>query len=136
MPTNDAAEPSHVCPGIGIHAIDIVQPPGIGIWDIVDMDAHQAVVNAALATKSSAETARNVCREDRSETMTRYLLCHNRIATTTTSLAVLVVALPPGTGLVAPFGSAIEPLIHSPQPVHSACVGGVGMIDNAVFERE
>src|SRR5439155_511699 len=30
MPRNDAAAPGHVCPGIRIHAIDIVQPPGIG----------------------------------------------------------------------------------------------------------
>jgi len=31
MPRTDAAAPGHVCPGIRIHAIDIVQPPGIGI---------------------------------------------------------------------------------------------------------
>jgi hypothetical protein len=40
-----------------IHAIDIVQPPGIGI-PIADMDAHQTIVSAALPAKSSAETAR------------------------------------------------------------------------------
>jgi hypothetical protein len=28
---NDAAVPSHVSPGIRIHTIDIVQPPGICI---------------------------------------------------------------------------------------------------------
>ena len=27
MPRNDAAAPGHVCPGIRIHTIDIVQPP-------------------------------------------------------------------------------------------------------------
>jgi hypothetical protein len=32
-----------------IHAIDIVQPPGIGIPAIVDIDAHHAAVAAALA---------------------------------------------------------------------------------------
>jgi hypothetical protein len=42
-----------------IHAIDIVQPPGIGMPPIADMDAHQAIVVAALATKSSAATPRN-----------------------------------------------------------------------------
>jgi len=31
MPRNDAAAPGHVYPGIRIHVIDIVQPPGIGI---------------------------------------------------------------------------------------------------------
>jgi hypothetical protein len=56
MPTNDAAAPGHVCSGIRIHAIDIVQPPGIGISPIADMDAHQKVVSAVLAAKSSAET--------------------------------------------------------------------------------
>jgi hypothetical protein len=32
-----------------IHAIDIVQPSGIGISPIADMDAHQRIVSAALA---------------------------------------------------------------------------------------
>jgi hypothetical protein len=52
MPRNDAAAPGHVCPGIRIHAIDIAQPPGIGIPPIADMDAHQTIVTAALAAKS------------------------------------------------------------------------------------
>ena len=60
MPRNAAAAAGHVCPGIRIHAIDIVQPPGIGIPPIADMDAHQAIVPAALAAKTSAETPRNV----------------------------------------------------------------------------
>jgi len=46
MPRNDAAAPGHVCPGIRIHAIDIVQPPGIGISPIADMDVHQMIVSA------------------------------------------------------------------------------------------
>ncbi len=53
-PRNDAATPGHVCPGIRIHAMDIVQPPGIGISPIADMDAHQMIVTAALAAKSDA----------------------------------------------------------------------------------
>jgi len=56
---------------IRIHAIDIVQPPGIGISPIADMDAHQTIVTAALAAKSSAETPQNACWEARSETMRR-----------------------------------------------------------------
>ena len=71
MPRNDAAAPDHVCPGIRIHAIDIVQPPGIGISPIADMDAHQTIVIAALAAKSTAETPRNACWEARSEAMRR-----------------------------------------------------------------
>jgi hypothetical protein len=71
MPRNDAAAPGHVCPGISIHAIDIVQPPGIGISPIADMDAHQTFVTAALAAKSSAETPKKARWEARSETMLR-----------------------------------------------------------------
>ena len=53
-PKPDAAAPGHVCPGS--HAIDIVQPPGIGISPIADMDANQTIVTAALPTNSSAGT--------------------------------------------------------------------------------
>ena len=71
MPRTDAAAPGHVCPGIRIHTIDIVQPPGIGIPPIADMDAHQTIVTAALAAKSSAETLKKACWEARSEAMRR-----------------------------------------------------------------
>src|SRR5215472_730129 len=56
MARNDAAAPDHVCPGIRIQAIDIVQSPGIGIWPIAAMDEHQTVVTVTLDAKSSAET--------------------------------------------------------------------------------
>ncbi|MGE0116682.1 MAG: hypothetical protein AB7S71_20575 [Dongiaceae bacterium] len=69
MPRNDAAAPGQVCPGIRIHAIDIVQPPGIGIPSIADMDAHQTIVSAALTAKSSAETPKKARSEARSQTM-------------------------------------------------------------------
>jgi hypothetical protein len=69
MPRNDAAAPTHVCPGIRIHAIDIVQPPGIGIPPIADMHPHQTMVAAALAAKSSAETPKKPRPEAGSETM-------------------------------------------------------------------
>ncbi|HWS71431.1 MAG TPA: hypothetical protein VN605_04925 [Thermoanaerobaculia bacterium] len=55
MPRNDAAAAGQVWPGIRIQAIDIVQPPGIGIPPIADMRAHQTIVTAALPVKSSAE---------------------------------------------------------------------------------
>ena len=53
------------------HAIDIVQPPGIGISPIADLDAHQTIVTAALAAKSSAEMPKKARWEARSETMRR-----------------------------------------------------------------
>src|SRR5437879_2730178 len=49
---------------------------------------------------------------------------------------VLVVAAPPDTGLVAPLGRAVEPLIHAPEPVQSARLGGIGVVDDAVLEGE
>ena len=59
-----AAAPGHVCPGIRIQAIDMVQPPGIDISPIADMDSHPAIVSAALAAKSSAETPKKARSEN------------------------------------------------------------------------
>src|SRR5476651_534955 len=75
MPMNDAAALGHVCPHIRIHAIDIVQPPGIGISPIADMDAHQTIVTVALAAKSNAETPKKIRWETRSETMLCGIFC-------------------------------------------------------------
>src|SRR5215470_16896145 len=69
MPTNDAAALDHVCPGIRIQTIDIVQPPGIGIPPMPDIDEHQTTVAAALAAKASAETPKKARWEARSETI-------------------------------------------------------------------
>src|SRR5918996_6098430 len=126
MPRNDAAAPGHVCPGIRIHAIDIVQPPGIGISPIADMDSHQAIVSAALAGKSTAETPKKACWDARSEAMRRKI----------SALVVLVVAAPPDARLVAPLGGAVEPLVHAPEAVHSTRIGGIGVVDDAVLQRE
>src|SRR5688500_8881657 len=52
------------------------------------------------------------------------------------ALVVLVVAAEPGTGLVAPLGCAVEPLVHAPETVQPARIGGIGVVDNAVLERE
>src|SRR6266498_2272754 len=139
MPRNDAAAPRHVCPGIRIHAIDIVQPPGIGISPIADMDAHQRVVSAALAAKSSAETPRNACWEARSEAMRREIsspAVAPRLPRLRSALVVLVVAAPPEARLVAPLGGAVEPPVHAPEAVQSARIGGIGVVDDAVLERE
>src|SRR5467141_5279740 len=86
MPRNDAAAPVHVCPGMRIHAIDIVQPPGIGISPIPDMDAHQTIVTAALAAKSSAETPQKARWAGCSEIMRREISRLSSCATRTTTL--------------------------------------------------
>jgi len=74
MPMNDAAAAGHVCPGIRIHIIDIVQPPGIGIPRIADMDPHQTIVSAALVAKSDAETPTKARWDVRSEAIPASML--------------------------------------------------------------
>jgi hypothetical protein len=59
---------------MGIHTIDIVQPPGIGIPGIVDMDAHQKIVNTALVVNSKAETAMKARWDVRSEAIPASML--------------------------------------------------------------
>src|SRR5204863_7388413 len=49
---------------------------------------------------------------------------------------VLVVAAPPNARLVAAFGRAIEPLVHSPETVQSARISRIGVVNDAVLERE
>src|SRR6266545_2001265 len=39
-------------------------------------------------------------------------------------------------GFVAPPRCAVEPLVHAPEAVEPARVGGVGVVDDAVLERE
>ena len=52
------------------------------------------------------------------------------------ALVVLVVAAKPESCFVASLGSAVEPLVHSPEPVESACIGGIGVVHNTVLEHE
>src|SRR5215468_11586336 len=61
------------------------------------------------------------------------------LGTTPTSAAflpVLVVAAPPESLLVATLRRAVEPLVHAPEPIQSACVAGVGVEDVPVLEHE
>jgi hypothetical protein len=51
MPRKVAAAPGHVWPDIRIQAIDISQPPGIGIAPIADMEPHHTIVVVKLAAK-------------------------------------------------------------------------------------
>src|SRR5258705_2413266 len=134
MPRNDAAAPGHVCPGIRIHAIDIVQPPGIGIPPIADMDAHQTIVTAALAAKSSAETPKKACCETRLEAMRCEIsspAVTPRQPRLRSALVVLVVSAKPEARLVATLGGTVEPLVHAPEAVQSARIGGLGVVDDA-----
>src|SRR3979490_692873 len=51
-------------------------------------------------------------------------------------VGVLVVSPPPAARLVASLGGAVEPLVHAPEAVQSARIGGIGVVDGAVLERE
>src|SRR5260221_3865798 len=139
MPRTAAAAPGHVCPGIRIPAIDMFQPPGIGISPIADMDALQTIVPAALAAKSSAETPRNACWEACSEAIRREISSPAvvpRQPRLRSALGVLVVAEPPHARLVAPLRRAVEPLVHAPEAVQSARIGGIGLVDDSVLCHE
>jgi hypothetical protein len=68
MRTKEAVAPAHVCPGIRIHAIDIVQPPGIGIAPAADIALHQAVVTAAQTTNTIPNSKTKIRRDAFSET--------------------------------------------------------------------
>src|ERR1700733_6000405 len=49
---------------------------------------------------------------------------------------VFVVATPPHALLVAPLGRTVEPLIGAPESVQSTRMGGIGVVDDAVLDRE
>src|SRR2546429_1752783 len=49
---------------------------------------------------------------------------------------VLVVATPPDARLVASLRGAVEPLVHAPEAVEPARIGGIAVVDGAVLEHE
>jgi hypothetical protein len=65
IPVKDAPALAQGCPGIRIHIIDIVHPPGIDISPIAGIEVHQTMVAAALAAKTNAETPTKAYWEDR-----------------------------------------------------------------------
>jgi hypothetical protein len=56
MPTKRAATPGHVRPHMGIHIIDMAQPPGMGKSPMVDMDTQARRVAAAQTENSNPQT--------------------------------------------------------------------------------
>ena len=51
-------------------------------------------------------------------------------------LVVRVVMAQPGARFVAPHRRPVEPLVHAPEAVESARIGGIGVIDDAVLEHK
>jgi hypothetical protein len=100
IPRNVAAAPDQDCPGIRIHAIDMVQPPGMVMPGIDDMDAHHDRVSAALPRNSSAADTMNPRDPETLVAVHEF--------TYASTPAVLVVPLPPGTiRFVPPERSAV-----------------------------
>src|SRR5688572_29391972 len=120
---------------MSIHAIDIVQPPGIGIPRIADIDPHQTIVTAVLAAKKSDETPKKIRSEIIGREVSRLRLGHRRAAGCFRVL-VLVVAAPPDARLVPALRGAVEPLEHAPEAVDPARIRGIRVIDDAVLEHE
>ncbi|BDU21081.1 hypothetical protein DYGSA30_25380 [Dyella sp. GSA-30] len=67
IPRNDAASAGQPCPLIGIHVIDIVHSPGIGIVPMPDIAVHPAIVTAVLAANSSTHAAQNMLSSRRAD---------------------------------------------------------------------
>src|SRR5262245_13956698 len=116
-----------------------------------------AAVTAAIARRSMTSiTSRIAMRpaQERPQSSPRRTPCRHAVAASAgsvrrprlfrgsgegsapSSVPVLVVTPPPDPGLVAPFGCPVEPLVHAPQAVESARVGGIRVIDDAVLEGE
>src|ERR1700750_2189080 len=51
-------------------------------------------------------------------------------------LLVALVVTPPDALFIASLRGAVEPLVHAPEPIQSAGIGRIGMIDDAGFEDE
>src|SRR5260221_2018477 len=43
---------------------------------------------------------------------------------------------PPRARFVAPLRRPVEPLVHAPEPVQSARISGIGVIDDAILEHK
>ena len=52
------------------------------------------------------------------------------------ALVVLVATAKPESSLVASLWSAVKPLVHSPESIQSARIGGIGVVDDAILEHE
>src|SRR5437660_5565 len=89
--------------------------------------AHRAAAMLQLVRRCRSEAMR---REISSSAVTP------RQPRLRSALVVLVVAAPPDARLVAPLGGAVEPLEHAPEAVHSARIGRIGVVDDAILERE
>ena len=89
-----------------------------------------------LQDQGFGENFQLTCWKTRSVAMRREISSSLAGASRHRSALVLIVAAPPDACLVAAPGGAVEPLIHAPEAVQSARIGGIGVVDDAVLERE
>src|SRR4051812_47218433 len=76
------------------------------------------------------QTPTNACWEARSAAMRRAISCPAvapRHPQRRSALVVLVVGAPPDARLFPPLGGAVEPLVHAPEAVQAAGIGGIGV---------
>src|SRR5258708_5097238 len=108
--------------------MDIVQPPGIGMPPIVDMDAPQTIVTTVLAAKRSADTPKKVWWEVRSKAIRCEILSAvvaSQQPRLLSALFILVVTAKPGAiSLISPQGCPVQPLVYAPKAIQSARKGG------------
>src|SRR5262245_1335611 len=130
----DAAASGHVWPGIRIHAIDMVQPPGIAIPP--DMDPHHHTVVSALAAKSRVAAAPNA-RSPAASWRSPASVIAPESPIVRASIVVGVMAADPGLRelelvLVAPLRHQIEPVVGAVHEIDPAPVARIGMEHSAV----
>ncbi len=117
IPRNDNAAPDQSCPVI--HLIDIVQPPGIGMPPIVDMDEPQTIVTAELAAKSSTDTAKKFWWEVRLKAIRCEILSTvvaSQKQRLLSALFIFVITAKPSTSsLISPQARPVQPLIYAPK---------------------
>src|ERR1700722_961249 len=58
------------------------------------------------------------------------------VASEGVALAIFVMTAEPRPGLVASLRRAIEPLVHAPEAIQSAHIGGIAVVDDAVLDDE
>src|SRR5579863_9884833 len=111
-----------LCPGMRIHAIDIVHPPGMPRPPIAAMAAHCNSVSDVPAANSSAATP---CRASCEPLRPPGIASPEPRVCTASALGVLIVTAPPNTVLVAAAWRTVEPLVHAPEAIEAACVAGI-----------
>src|SRR3569832_1518437 len=131
-----------------IHAIDIFQPPAMGMSSIA-IELPQTTVPAALARNKNSHSAaqapgrphpgmvyapRSAGSRQQSRAPTAKFVV--AIVTPLSGPAVLVVTAPPDAPLVAPQRGAIQPLVHAPQAVQTTRVRRVGVVHGAAVAHE